>query len=214
MLIDFGDPRSEHWELMKRETMPPQAMLARRMEALTLGVLGQLNATANWHRIAREWLFGDAPSTELGAAEQRIPRAGGRLTMPRPRGVEHLRAEPTASSTCEGDVWPPDRALRRPRGGARARAAGAPGDAYGALVRAIVGQQLSTKAARSIFERLRSTSAAAPPPRASCSPPTRRRCARQRASRARRWPTCATSPSTSRTASCASTTSRSCPTRR
>ena len=29
-----------------------------------------------------------------------------------------------------------------------------PGDAYGALVRAIVGQQLSTKAARSIFERL------------------------------------------------------------
>jgi DNA-3-methyladenine glycosylase II len=29
-----------------------------------------------------------------------------------------------------------------------------PGDAYGALVRAIVGQQLSTKAAKSIFERL------------------------------------------------------------
>ncbi|MFN2616057.1 MAG: DNA-3-methyladenine glycosylase [Thermoleophilaceae bacterium] len=29
-----------------------------------------------------------------------------------------------------------------------------PGDAYGALVRAIVGQQLSTKAARTIFERL------------------------------------------------------------
>jgi predicted unusual protein kinase regulating ubiquinone biosynthesis (AarF/ABC1/UbiB family) len=69
VLIDFGDPRSEHWELMKRETMPPQAMLARRMEALTLGVLGQLGATANWHRIAREWLFGDPPSTELGAAE-------------------------------------------------------------------------------------------------------------------------------------------------
>ncbi len=34
VLIDFGDPRSRHWELMKRETMPPQAMLARRMEAL------------------------------------------------------------------------------------------------------------------------------------------------------------------------------------
>jgi len=70
VLIDFGDPRSPHWELMKRETMPPQAMLARRMEALTLGVLGQLGATANWHRIAREWLFGDPPSTELGRAEQ------------------------------------------------------------------------------------------------------------------------------------------------
>jgi hypothetical protein len=69
VLIDFGDPRSRHWQLMRRETMPPQAMLARRMEALTLGVLGQLGATANWHRIAREWLFGDTPSTELGAAE-------------------------------------------------------------------------------------------------------------------------------------------------
>ncbi len=70
VLIDFGDPRSRHWQLMRRETMPPQAMLARRMEALTLGVLGQLEATANWHRIAREWLFGDAPSTELGRLEE------------------------------------------------------------------------------------------------------------------------------------------------
>jgi predicted unusual protein kinase regulating ubiquinone biosynthesis (AarF/ABC1/UbiB family) len=70
VLIDFGDPRSRHWPLMRRETMPPQAMLARRMEALTLGVLGQLEATANWHRIAREWLFGDPPSTELGALEE------------------------------------------------------------------------------------------------------------------------------------------------
>jgi predicted unusual protein kinase regulating ubiquinone biosynthesis (AarF/ABC1/UbiB family) len=70
ILIDFGDPRSRHWQLMKRETMPPQSMLARRMEALVLGVLGQLEATANWHRIGREWLFGDPPSTELGAAEE------------------------------------------------------------------------------------------------------------------------------------------------
>jgi hypothetical protein len=69
VLIDFGDPRSRHWQLMRRETMPPQAMLARRMEALTLGVLGKLEATANWHGIAREWLFGEGPSTELGAAE-------------------------------------------------------------------------------------------------------------------------------------------------
>jgi predicted unusual protein kinase regulating ubiquinone biosynthesis (AarF/ABC1/UbiB family) len=69
VLIDFGDPRSAYWEQMKRQTMPPDAMLARRMEALTLGVLGQLEATANWHRIAREWLFGDPPSTPLGELE-------------------------------------------------------------------------------------------------------------------------------------------------
>ena len=36
----------------------------------------------------------------------------------------------------------------------RARRRGRPRDAYGALVRSIVGQQLSTKAARSIYERL------------------------------------------------------------
>jgi hypothetical protein len=69
VLVDFGDPRSEHWELMKRETMPPDALLARRMEALTLGVLGQLGATANWHRIACEWLFDGPPATPLGRAE-------------------------------------------------------------------------------------------------------------------------------------------------
>jgi predicted unusual protein kinase regulating ubiquinone biosynthesis (AarF/ABC1/UbiB family) len=70
VLIDFGDPRSDHWELMKRGTMPADAMLARRMEALTLAVLGQLAATANWHRVAREWLFSDPPSTELGRLEE------------------------------------------------------------------------------------------------------------------------------------------------
>jgi predicted unusual protein kinase regulating ubiquinone biosynthesis (AarF/ABC1/UbiB family) len=69
VMIDIGDPRSEYWELMKRQTMPAQAMLARRMEALTLGVLGQLEATANWHRISREWLFGEPPATALGEAE-------------------------------------------------------------------------------------------------------------------------------------------------
>nr|MBA3438129.1 hypothetical protein [Thermoleophilaceae bacterium] len=34
-----------------------------------LGVLGQLEATANWHRIACEWLFGDPPATPLGEQE-------------------------------------------------------------------------------------------------------------------------------------------------
>ena len=69
MMVDAGDPRSEYWDLMKRGTLPADALLARRMEALTLGVLGQLGATANWCRIAREWLFGDPPQTPLGRAE-------------------------------------------------------------------------------------------------------------------------------------------------
>jgi predicted unusual protein kinase regulating ubiquinone biosynthesis (AarF/ABC1/UbiB family) len=69
IMVDAGDPRSEYWDLVKRGTLPPQAMLARRMEALTLAVLGQLGATANWHRIMSEWLYGGPPATPLGEDE-------------------------------------------------------------------------------------------------------------------------------------------------
>jgi predicted unusual protein kinase regulating ubiquinone biosynthesis (AarF/ABC1/UbiB family) len=78
VMIDVGGPQSRFWELMKRQTMPPETLFARRMEGLTLAVLGQLEATANWHRIAREWLFGDAPATELGEAEADFFAAGSR----------------------------------------------------------------------------------------------------------------------------------------
>ena len=39
------------------------------MELLTLAVLSQLGARGNWHRIAREWMYGDDPVTELGRQE-------------------------------------------------------------------------------------------------------------------------------------------------
>ncbi len=62
----------------------------------------------------------------------------------RPRGLAHLRrADPVLAGVIEA-VGP---RLGDPR-------AGRPDDHYGTLVRAIVGQQLSTKAARSIFVRL------------------------------------------------------------
>jgi tRNA A-37 threonylcarbamoyl transferase component Bud32 len=69
VLIDSGDPRSRHWELVRRATVPRDTMVARRMEGLVIGVLGHLRVTANWHRIVREMLFGDAPSTSLGKLE-------------------------------------------------------------------------------------------------------------------------------------------------
>jgi hypothetical protein len=41
------------------------------METGLLAVLAQLRSTANWHRIMREWVYADAPSTVLGEAEWR-----------------------------------------------------------------------------------------------------------------------------------------------
>jgi predicted unusual protein kinase regulating ubiquinone biosynthesis (AarF/ABC1/UbiB family) len=69
LLMQAGDPRSDYWETMREGTIPADALFARRMEGLTLGVLAQLGATANWHRIMREWLYGDPPSTPLGEEE-------------------------------------------------------------------------------------------------------------------------------------------------
>ncbi len=64
------DPRGGQFTGMKRQNLPPEHLFSRRADFLTFGVLGQLGATANWHRIAREWIYGDSPATELGVAEQ------------------------------------------------------------------------------------------------------------------------------------------------
>jgi predicted unusual protein kinase regulating ubiquinone biosynthesis (AarF/ABC1/UbiB family) len=69
VMIDMADPRSTHFGQMRHETLPADHIFGRRVETLTLAVLGQLRATANWHRIAREWMYGDPPVTELGRQE-------------------------------------------------------------------------------------------------------------------------------------------------
>jgi hypothetical protein len=69
VMIDMSDPRSEYFSQMRHETLPADHIFGRRVEMLTLAVLGQLHARANWHRIAREWMYGDPPVTELGRQE-------------------------------------------------------------------------------------------------------------------------------------------------
>ena len=64
-----SDPRSEFYRLMRRENLPANELMGRRMESGVLAVLGQLNATRNWYRIGREWWFGEDPATELGREE-------------------------------------------------------------------------------------------------------------------------------------------------
>jgi predicted unusual protein kinase regulating ubiquinone biosynthesis (AarF/ABC1/UbiB family) len=63
------DPRSEYFDLMRRESLPADEVMGRRMEIGVVAVLGQLRAKRNWHRIAREWIYADPPATELGEQE-------------------------------------------------------------------------------------------------------------------------------------------------
>lgn len=65
----ISDPRSKFYDLMRRENLPADELMGRRMETGVLAVLGQLQATRNWMRIGREWWFGDEPATDLGRAE-------------------------------------------------------------------------------------------------------------------------------------------------
>jgi predicted unusual protein kinase regulating ubiquinone biosynthesis (AarF/ABC1/UbiB family) len=69
VMIEMADPRSSHFAQMRHETLPADHLFGRRVEMLTLAVLSQLRARANWHRIAREWMYRDPPETELGRVE-------------------------------------------------------------------------------------------------------------------------------------------------
>ncbi len=64
-----SDPRSDYYDLMRRESVPAEELMGRRLETGVLAVLAQLRAKRNWYRITREWVYADPPSTELGEAE-------------------------------------------------------------------------------------------------------------------------------------------------
>jgi predicted unusual protein kinase regulating ubiquinone biosynthesis (AarF/ABC1/UbiB family) len=84
VITAISDPRSDFYALMRRENVPANELMGRRMEVGVLAVLGQLRARRNWHRIAREWWFGDEPATELGRAEHDFWESRG--GTPRSRG--------------------------------------------------------------------------------------------------------------------------------
>jgi predicted unusual protein kinase regulating ubiquinone biosynthesis (AarF/ABC1/UbiB family) len=64
-----SDPRSEYYSLMRKENIPADELMGRRMETGVLAVLAHLKAKRNWYRIMREWLFADEPATPLGEEE-------------------------------------------------------------------------------------------------------------------------------------------------
>jgi predicted unusual protein kinase regulating ubiquinone biosynthesis (AarF/ABC1/UbiB family) len=77
-----NDPRSEYYDLMRRESIPADELMGRRMEIGVVAVLGQLRAKRNWHRIAREWVYADPPSTELGEQEWAYFEERGVMQVP------------------------------------------------------------------------------------------------------------------------------------
>jgi predicted unusual protein kinase regulating ubiquinone biosynthesis (AarF/ABC1/UbiB family) len=69
VVIEMSDPRSKHFEQMRHENLPAEHLFGRRLETLTLAVLGQLRASGNWFRIMAEWAYDEEPATDLGRAE-------------------------------------------------------------------------------------------------------------------------------------------------
>jgi predicted unusual protein kinase regulating ubiquinone biosynthesis (AarF/ABC1/UbiB family) len=82
IIESMNDPRSEYFDLMRREAMPADELMGRRMEIGVVAVLGQLRAKRNWHRIMREWIYADAPTTPLGKEEWEYFEGRGVVQMP------------------------------------------------------------------------------------------------------------------------------------
>ncbi len=56
-------------EGFKSMQLPAEHFVLMRAVMLLIGLLGQLRATGRWLDVAREWLLGEEPATELGRIE-------------------------------------------------------------------------------------------------------------------------------------------------
>ena len=104
VLIQMSDPRSRHFATMRHETLPPDHLFGRRLEVLTLAVLSQLRAKANWNRIAREWIYGDDPVTELGREEAEFYGRTRAVGAGRRRRALRYSASSRCSSSLPGNM--------------------------------------------------------------------------------------------------------------
>ena len=76
---------------------PPTTCSAAASRCSRWPCSSQLRAPANWHRIAREWMYGDEPVTELGREEAEFYGDG---VVRRPPATSALRSG--AGSSCPG----------------------------------------------------------------------------------------------------------------
>ena len=101
LLDETSGPRAPWFNQMRRQTLPPQALLMRRMEGLVFSTLGEVRAAADWNAIAREYYADAAPSTPLGEAERAFwgaePRAHHAV------GLRRLVDQQVAAAELGGD---------------------------------------------------------------------------------------------------------------
>lgn len=65
-MIQTVNPTSDYFSEARQQSMPPDYLFVLRMTVMVMAALGELRANANWHRIAREWLYDEPASTPLG----------------------------------------------------------------------------------------------------------------------------------------------------
>ncbi|WP_405492095.1 ABC1 kinase family protein [Nocardia sp. NBC_00511] len=72
------DPRAAEFRGLRNQLLPPEHVFSRRADLFTFAALGQLRTTNNWHRLAREWLYREPPTTDLGRAAEQWRASTGR----------------------------------------------------------------------------------------------------------------------------------------
>jgi predicted unusual protein kinase regulating ubiquinone biosynthesis (AarF/ABC1/UbiB family) len=70
-------PEGEFTGLQKQLNLPPDFVFVNRIQWGVYSIMAQLGATGNYHKIHREYLYGEPPSTELGRADHSWRQARG-----------------------------------------------------------------------------------------------------------------------------------------
>jgi predicted unusual protein kinase regulating ubiquinone biosynthesis (AarF/ABC1/UbiB family) len=78
---EFVDPRTDIGAESRKNNLPADHAFRGRAELHLAAILGQLRPQINLHPIAREWIYGDDPVTELGIAQQAWEQGSDRLVM-------------------------------------------------------------------------------------------------------------------------------------
>jgi predicted unusual protein kinase regulating ubiquinone biosynthesis (AarF/ABC1/UbiB family) len=68
-VVGLMERSSEFLDDLRRMSLPPQALLIRRMEGLVFQTLGEVRAAADWAALGAEYYADAEPATELGALD-------------------------------------------------------------------------------------------------------------------------------------------------